>query len=43
MMVMSSPASANTAPLEPNVVIANEVYDAAEVDDTDQVKLIWMS
>ena len=35
---MSSPASANTAPLEPNVVIANEVYDAVEVDDTDQVE-----
>ena len=38
MVVMSSPASANTAPLEPNVVIANEVYDAVEVDDTDQVE-----
>ena len=37
-MVMSSPAGANTAPLEPNVVIANEVYDAVEVDDTDQVE-----
>ena len=34
---MASPASANTASLEPNVVIANEVHDAAEVDDTDQV------
>ena len=34
---MASPASANTAPLEPNVVIANEVHDTAEVDDTDQV------
>ena len=38
MMVMSSPASANTAPLEPNVVIGNEVYDAVEVVDTDQVE-----
>ena len=35
---MSSPASANTAPLEPNVVIANEVHDAVEVDDTDHVE-----
>ena len=36
---MSSPASANTAPLEPNVVIANQVHDAAvEVDDTDHVE-----
>ena len=38
VVVMSSPASANTAPLEPNVVIANEVYDAVEVEDTDQVE-----
>ena len=38
VVVMASPASANTAPLEPNVVIANEVHDAAEVDDTDQVE-----
>ena len=38
VVVMSSPASANTAPLEPNVVIANEVYDAVEVDDTDQAE-----
>ena len=37
-VVMSSPASANTAPLEPNVVIANEVHDAVEVDDTDHVE-----
>ena len=37
VVVMASPASANTAPLEPNVVIASEVHDAAEVDDTDQV------
>ena len=37
VVVMASPASANTASLEPNVVIANEVHDAAEVDDTDQV------
>ena len=36
--VMSSPASANTAPLEPIVVIANEVHDAVEVDDTDHVE-----
>ena len=28
----------NTAPLEPNVVIANEVRDAVEVDDTDHVE-----
>ena len=38
VVVMSSPASANTAPLEPNVVIANEVYNAVEVDDTDQAE-----
>ena len=38
VVVMASPASANTAPLEPNVVIANEVYDAVEVDDTDQAE-----
>ena len=37
-VVMSSPAGANTAPLEPNVVIANEVHDAVEVDDTDHVE-----
>ena len=37
-MVMSSPASANTAPLESNVVIANEVHDTVEVDDTDHVE-----
>ena len=37
-VVMSSPAKANTAPLEPNVVIANEVHDAVEVDDTDHVE-----
>ncbi|CAH3170216.1 unnamed protein product [Porites lobata] len=35
---MSSPAGANTAPLEPNVVIANEVHDAVGVDDTDHVE-----
>ena len=35
---MSSPASANTAPLAPNVVIAKEVHDAVEVDDTDHVE-----
>ena len=38
VMVMSSPASANTAPFEPNVAIANEVYDTVEVDDTDQAE-----
>ena len=37
-VVMSSPASANTAPLEPNVLIANEVHDAIEVDDSDHVE-----
>ena len=37
-MLMSSPATANTAPLEPNVVIANEVHDAVGVDDTDHVE-----
>ena len=37
-VVMSSPAKANTAPLEPNVVIANEVHDVVEVDDTDHVE-----
>ena len=37
-VVMSSPAGANTAPLEPNVVIANEVHDAVGVDDTDLVE-----
>ena len=36
--MVSSPASANTAPLKPNVVIANEVHDAVEVDDTDHVE-----
>ena len=35
---MSSPASAKSLPLEPNVLIANEVYDAVEVDDTDHVE-----
>ena len=37
-VVMSSPASANTAPLEPNVLIANEVHDAIEVDDSDHME-----
>ena len=37
-VVMSSPASANTAPLEPNVVISNDVHDAIEVDDTGHVE-----
>ena len=32
-VLMSSPAKANTAPLEPNVV-----HDAVEVDDTDHVE-----
>ena len=35
---MSSPASAKTVPLEPNVLIANEVHDAVEVDETDHVE-----
>ena len=35
---MSSPASAKTVPLEPNVLVANEVHDAVEVDDTDHVE-----
>ena len=37
-VVMSSTTSVNTVPLEPNVVIANEVLDAAETDDTDHVE-----
>ena len=36
--MMSSTTGANTVPLEPNVVIANEVHDAAEVDNTDHVE-----
>ena len=36
-MVISSPANANTVPLEPNVVIANGVHHPVEVDDTDHV------
>ena len=35
---MSLRTSANTVPLEPNVVIANEVHDMAEADDTDHVE-----
>ena len=35
---MSSPASAKTALLEPNVVISNDVHDAVGDDDTDHVK-----
>ena len=35
---MSSLASANTAPLEPNVLIADEIHDAIEVDDSDHVE-----
>ena len=38
VVMMSSTAGANTVPLEPNVVIANEVHDAAEADDTDHVE-----
>ena len=37
-VLMSSLATANTAPLEPNVVIANEVHNAVEVVDTDHVE-----
>ena len=37
-VVMSSTTSANTLPLELNVVIADEVHDAAETDDTDNVE-----
>ena len=35
---MSLPASAKTVSLEPNVLVANEVHDAVEVDDTDHVE-----
>ena len=35
---MSSTTGANTVPLEPNVVIANEVHDAVEADDNDHVE-----
>ena len=37
-VVMSSPASANTAPLELNAVISNDVHDAIEVDDTGHME-----
>ena len=37
-VVMSLTTGANTVPLEPNVVIANEALDAAEADDTDHVE-----
>ena len=37
-VVMSSIAGANTVPLEPNVVIANEAHDAAVADDADHVE-----
>ena len=37
-VVMSLPASANTAPLEPNVLIADEVHKVIEVDDFDHVE-----
>ena len=35
---MTSTNGADTVPLEPNVVIANGVHDAAETDDTDHVE-----
>ena len=35
---MSSTTGANTVPLEPNVLIANEVHDAVEADDKDHVE-----
>ena len=37
-VVMSSTTGANTVPLEPNVMIANEGHEAAEADDTDHVE-----
>ena len=37
-MVISSPASANTAPLERNVLIVDEVHDVIEVDNSDHVE-----
>ena len=37
-VVISTTTGANTTPLEPNVVIANEVHDAAGADDTDHVE-----
>ena len=41
-MVMSSKASSNIKPLEPNVVVANEVHEAVPDDDTE-LNLIWTS
>ena len=35
---MTSSTGADTVPLEPNVVTANGVHDAAETDDTDHVE-----
>ena len=35
---MSLPGSPKTVPLEPNVLIANEVHNAVEVDNTDHVE-----
>ena len=37
-VVMSSTTGANIIPLEPSVVIENEVHDAAGADDTDHVE-----
>ena len=37
-VVISSTTGGDTVPLEPNVVIANGVHDAAEIDDTDHVE-----
>ena len=37
-VVMSSTNGADTVPLEPNVVIANEVHDAVEAYDRDHVE-----
>ena len=37
-VVMSLTTSTNTVPLECNVVIANEVHDVAEADDTDHME-----
>ena len=37
-VVMSSTTGADTVPLEPSVMIANGVHDAAETNDTDLVE-----
>ena len=37
-VVMSSTTGANTVPLEPNVMIANEDHEVAEADDTNHVE-----